>query len=115
MRVEVAVTIAIGPREASAVAGRPLATSGWIVVKRPSGRPVCRTVTGTRASTAGWIVAGCSTLAPNAANSAASAKESSGTGSGSATTRGSADSTPSTSVQIWTSSAASAAPSSAAE
>jgi hypothetical protein len=68
-----------------------------------------------RASTAGWIVAGWSTLAPKAASSAASAKLSSGMGRASGTMRGSQVSTPSKSVQIWTYTAPRAAPKSAAE
>ena len=53
MRVEVTVSTVIGPRVASAVTGRWLTTSRRIVVKRPCGRCVWRTVTGMLASTAG--------------------------------------------------------------
>mgnify|MGYP007103394881 CR=1 FL=1 len=115
MRVLLTVSTVTGPRLARAVMGRPVRTSAEMVVKRPSGFWVWRTVTGMRASTAGWMVAGCSTLAPKAANSAASAKLRSGMGRASGTMRGSQVSTPSTSVQICTSSATRAAPKRAAE
>ena len=61
-----------GPREARAVTGCPEADSREIVVKRPSGTMLLRTVTGMPSSTAGRMVAGWRTLAPKAASSAAS-------------------------------------------
>ncbi len=71
--------------------------------------------TGMFRATAGWIVAGCSTFAPKYASSDASANDSCGTTCTSATTRGSAVSMPSTSVQIWISVAPRHAPKIAAE
>ena len=71
--------------------------------------------TGMPEPTAGRIVLGCSTFAPKYASSEASSKLSRETTRGAATTRGSAVSMPSTSVQIWISSAPSPAPKSAAE
>ena len=65
--------------------------------------------TGMSRATAGWIVAGCSTLAPKYASSDASANDRCGTTRGLVTTRGSAVSMPSTSVQIWISAASQAA------
>jgi hypothetical protein len=110
IRGELAVITWIGPRLAIATTSRPDEPFFVIVVKRPLGRRVCRTVTGIPASTAGWIVAGWSTFAPNAASSPASAAESCAMGRARSTRRGSAVSTPSTSVQIWISEAPSAAP-----
>src|SRR2546430_6478877 len=71
--------------------------------------------TGMSRSIAGWMVLGCSTLAPKYASSAASAYDKLGTVRAPGTTRGSAVSTPLTSVQIWISRASSAAPIRAAE
>ena len=75
-----------------------------------SGRNVLRTWIGTPAASAGAIVGGKRTLAPKCAISAASAYVMSGIGNASSTSRGSAVSTPSTSVQISMRSAPRAAP-----
>jgi hypothetical protein len=91
------------------------ARRGTTVVPANSGRKLFRTRIGMPFPIAGTIVAGCSTLAPKKASSAASAKESVGTKRASGTMRGSALITPSTSVQIWISAAPSAAPKIAAE
>src|SRR5208282_3005853 len=55
---EATVSTVTGARLARAVMGRPVHTAAVMVVKRPWGRPVWRTVTGIPASTAGWMVAG---------------------------------------------------------
>ena len=68
------------------------------------------TRTGTFPSIAGSIVRGCSTRAPKQASSDASANDSRGRRRASGTTDGSAVMTPSTSVQIWISSAPTPAP-----
>ena len=86
-----------------------------INVPGASGLNVLRIRTGMLRAAAGWMLLGCSTFAPKYASSAASANDSDGTRRVDSTTRGSAVSMPSTSVQIWISSAPSAAPSSDAE
>src|SRR6185437_10705903 len=83
-------------------------------VPRPSGRRELKMNTGMPRCTAGAIVLGCSTLAPNVASSAASSKRISSMRRAPDTTRGSAVSMPSTSVQISMASAPNAAPRSAA-
>jgi len=92
----------------------PLDGDSTIRVPRPSGLSELRTRTGIRERTAGAIDSGCSTRAPYSASSAASAKETSLNVRAEATRRGSALIKPSTSVQIWISSASSAIPSTAA-
>jgi hypothetical protein len=81
-----------------------------ITVPGCAGSKVFFTRTGMPARTAGWMVLGCSTLAPKYASSAASSKDSAGMVWASGTTRGSALITPGTSVQISISSAPMAAP-----
>ena len=77
---------------------------------RPCGRLALRIETGIPTRTAGAIVLGCSTLAPNDASSLASSNRMRRMSRASGTTRGSAVSMPSTSVQISIASAPSAAP-----
>ena len=97
--------------QANAATG-PRRPSGRAVMRvpGPSGRREFRIRTGMARASAGWIVFGCSTFAPKYASSAASANDSCGTSCGAGYTRGSAVSMPSTSVQIWISSAARPAP-----
>ena len=76
----------------------------------PSGCRELKTYTGIPRRTAGAIVLGCSTFAPNDASSLASSKRMRSMSRASGTTRGSAVSMPSTSVQISIASACSAAP-----
>ena len=101
MRVEVMSTT-VSPRlQASAVmTPSSLRPSAVIIVPLTSGRREFRIRTGMFLDTAGRMVLGCSTFAPKYASSDASENESCGTSTGSATTRGSAVSIPSTSVQI---------------
>ena len=102
--------------QANAVTGVPSGAGVPVMtLPVPSGRRELRIRTGISCSTAGRIVDGCSTLAPKYASSAASANDRRGTRRGLATTRGSADSMPSTSVQIWISRAPMPAPTSAPE
>ena len=86
-----------------------------IIVPAFSGRRELRMRTGMFFDTAGRIVLGWSTFAPKYASSEASANDRQGTTRGCGTMRGSAVSIPSTSVQIWISSASSDAPKIAAE
>ncbi len=116
MPVDVVVTTVMPFLQASAVTGRRSgATPSAMCVPGASGLMVLRMRTGMFLAAAGWMDFGCSTFAPKYASSAASANERYGTSFGPSTTRGSAVSMPSTSVQIWISSASSAAPMSAAE
>jgi hypothetical protein len=78
----------------------------------PAGFSELNTNTGIPRRTAGAIVFGCSTFAPKLASSAASSNRMCSISLASSTTRGSAVSIPSTSVQISMASASSAAPSS---
>jgi len=87
-----------------------LRPSGVIFVPSRSGEKLLRIHTGIAACTTGFSVFGCSTFAPKYASSAASRYEITGIVRASATNRGSAVSTPSTSVQMITSSASIAAP-----
>ena len=79
-----------------------------------SGRRELRIRTGIFFSMAGSTVAGCSTFAPKYASSAASVNEHTFTRCAPGMTVGSAVSMPSTSVQIWISSAPMPAPTMAA-
>src|SRR6266480_3603061 len=90
------------------------AGSAPTTVPGSSGASELQMRTGICRAVAGSIVLGCRTLAPKYASSAASAYERRGMGRAPGTTRGSAVRTPLTSVQIWISRAASAAPTSAA-
>jgi hypothetical protein len=96
------MSITVTPRlHASAVSSPALPRpSAVIFVPVTSGRRELRIRTGMFIATAGRIVLGCNTFAPKYASSEASANESCGTSRGSETTRGSAVSIPSTSVQI---------------
>jgi hypothetical protein len=75
-----------------------------------SGANVLRIQIGMSRPTAGAMVCGWMTLAPKYASSMASLYDSESITWASGTRRGSADSTPSTSVQIWISTASSSAP-----
>ena len=86
-----------------------------IRVPTPAGANVLRIQMGMPSLTAGAMVCGCSTLAPKYASSIASLYESESMTVASGTRRGSADSTPSTSVQMWISDAPSSAPKMEAE
>ena len=79
------------------------------------GRREFSTRTGMSSAAAGSMVFGCSTLAPNVARISASSYEIDGSTRACETKRGSAEKTPSTSVQISISSASRQAPTSAAE
>ncbi len=81
----------------------------------PSGFRELKMNTGMPFRTAGAIVLGCSTFAPKLASSAASSNRMCAMRRASGTTRGSAVSIPSTSVQISMASASIAAPKSDAE
>ena len=101
IRVDVMSTTVTPRLHASAVSWVPSArASAVIMVPATSGRREFRMRTGISLATAGRIVLGCSTLAPKYASSDASLNDSRGTRRGDATTRGSAVSIPSTSVQI---------------
>ena len=116
MRVDVMSTTVTARLHASAVTLRASGLpSAVIIVPATSGRRELRMRTGMFLATAGRIVLGCSTFAPKYASSDASSNDSSGTRTGLATTRGSAVSIPSTSVQIWISPTSRHAPKMAAE
>ena len=101
MRLDVMSTTVTSRLQAKAVTGVPSGVPAAVMtLPVPSGLRELRMRTGMSCSTAGRIVAGCSTLAPKYASSAASANDRCGTRRGVATTRGSAVSMPSTSVQI---------------
>ena len=109
MREERNLTSVVPRLPAIARTGRRGASNA-IIVPFPSGLRELNTNTGMPRCTAGAIVAGCSTFAPNAANSAASSKLMRSMSCAPGTTRGSAVSMPSTSVQISMAVAPMAAP-----
>ena len=85
---------------------------GWAQISEPgfSGAKVLRIQIGMPRPTAGAMVCGWMTLAPKYASSMASLYDSESMTLASGTRRGSADSTPSTSVQMWISVASSSEP-----